>query len=241
MANALRGCNRWLQVGIYQPSLLNFMRKHLFATLLLACGMPLTGSFAAYAAPEPQQQGQSVVTINGTVIDENGEPVIGASVVQKGVSTNAAATDYDGKFALRVVPGTTLRISYVGYKTIEVPAQQGMQVALTPSTEMLDQLVVVGFGTQKRANLTGAVATVDVAQAMESRPVADVTKALQGAIPGLTITTANGDIAGNATINIRGTGTLNSGSNSSPLVLVDGVEGDLTNINPNDVESISVL
>lgn len=242
MANAPRGCNHWLQVGIYQPSLLNFMRKHLFATLLLACGMPLTGSFAAYAAPEPQQQGQSVVTITGFVIDENGEPVIGASVVQKGVSTNAAATDYDGKFALRVAPGTTLRISYVGYKTIEVPAQQGMQVALTPSTEMLDQLVVVGFGTQKRANLTGAVATVDVAQAMESRPVADVTKALQGAIPGLTITTANGDIAGNATINIRGTGTLANGHTSSPLIVVDGVVvDDLSFVNSDDIESISVL
>ena len=93
MVKVLQDPSYWLRLGIYQPSLLNFMRKHLFATLLLACGMPLTGSFAAYAAPEPQQQGQSVVTITGFVIDENGEPVIGASVVQKGVSTNAAATD----------------------------------------------------------------------------------------------------------------------------------------------------
>ena len=242
MAKAVTGCNCWLRVGIYQPSLLNFMRKHLFATLLLACGMPLTGSFAAYAAPEPQQQGQSVVTINGTVIDENGEPVIGASVVQKGVSTNAAATDYDGKFALRVAPGTTLRISYVGYKTVEVAAQQGMQVALTPSTEMLDQLVVVGYGTQKRANLTGAVATVDVARVMDSRSTTDVTKALQGAVPGLTITNSNGDINGTPSIKIRGTGTLSNGQTSKPLIVVDGVVvEDLSFINPNDIADISVL
>ena len=218
------------------------MRKHLFVTLLLACGMPLNGSFAAYAAPEPQSQGQTVVTITGSVLDENNEPVIGASVVQKGVSRNATATDFDGKFSIRVPQGAVLSISYVGYKTIEVAAAQGMVVSLQPTTEVLNELVAVGYGSQKRANLTGAVATVDVARAMDSRPVTDVAKALQGAVPGLTITVANGDIAGNPSINIRGTGTLSNGHDSSPLIVVDGVPvDDLSFVNPEDIESISVL
>ncbi len=218
------------------------MRKQLFVTLLLACGMPLTGNFAAFAAPEPQAQSQAAVTITGTVLDENNEPVIGASVVQKGVQTNAAATDFDGNFSLRVVPGTTLRISYVGYKPVEVAAAQGMMVYLQPTTEQLNELVAIGYGSQKRANLTGAVATVDVARTMDSRPVTDVTKALQGSVPGLTITTANGDITSNATINIRGVGTLTNSQSSSPLIVVDGVPvDDLSFINPEDIEAISVL
>ncbi len=218
------------------------MRKHLFVTLLLACGMPLAGNFAAYASPEPQSQSQSVVTVNGTILDENGEPVIGASVVQKGVSTNAAATDIDGKFALRVKPGTTLRVSYVGYKTVDVAAAEGMTVTLTPTTEVLNELVAVGYGTQKRANLTGAVASVDVSKAMESRPVTDVTKALQGAVPGLTITTNSGGLDASPSINIRGVGTLSNGHTSNPLIVVDGVPvEDMSMLNPEDIAEISVL
>lgn len=219
------------------------MRKHLFVTLLLACGMPLTGNFAAYAAPEPQQQGQSVVTITGTVLDENNEPVIGASVVQKGVSSNAVVSNYDGNFTLRVKPGTPLLISFVGYKTVEVAAQQGMTVYLQPTTEMLNELVAIGYGTQKRANLTGAVATVDVARVMDSRPVTDVTKALQGAVPGLTITNSNGAINGTPSIKIRGTGSLSATNQASdPLIVVDGVVvEDLSFVNPNDIADISIL
>lgn len=218
------------------------MRKHLFVTLLLACGMPLTGTFAAYAAPEPQSQGQSVVTITGTVLDENNEPVIGASVVQKGVSKNAVATNFDGNFTIQVRPGTTLVVSYVGYKSVEATASQGMTVYLQPTTEQLNELVAIGYGSQKRANLTGAVATVDVARAIDSRPATDVARALQGAVPGLTITMANGDISSNPTINIRGTGTLSNGHNSAPLIVVDGVTvDDLSFVNPEDIESISVL
>ena len=145
------------------------MRKHLFVTLLLTCGMPLSGTFAAYANPEPQSQSQAAVTINGTVLDENNEPVIGASVFQKGVSSNAAATDVNGHFAIRVKPGTKLTVSYVGYKSIDVAAANGMNVYLQPTTEMLNELVAVGYGSQKRANLTGAVATVDVEKVMDSR------------------------------------------------------------------------
>ena len=218
------------------------MRKHLFVTLLLACGMPLTGNFAAFAAPEPQSQSQSVVTINGTVLDENNEPVIGASVAQKGVQGNATATDFDGNFAIRVPAGSILRISYVGYKPVEMTAKQGMMVYMQPTTEQLNELVAIGYGTQKKANLTGAVASVDVARVMDSRPVQDVTRALQGAVPGLTITTTSGDFSSNPTIKIRGTGTLSNGMSSAPLIVVDGVAvEDMSYLNPEDIADISVL
>lgn len=204
--------------------------------------MPLTGNFAAFASPEPQSQGQAVTTITGTVLDENNEPVIGASVYQKGVKSNAVTTNYDGNFTIRVPRGTTLVISYVGYKNTELAAADGMTVYMQPTTEMLNELVAIGYGSQKKANLTGAVATVDVARAMDSRPVTDVAKALQGAVPGLTITTANGDISANPTINIRGTGTLSNSHSSAPLIVVDGVPvDDMSFLNPDDIEAISVL
>lgn len=133
------------------------MRKHLYLTMLLLAGMPMLGTVSASANPEPQQQGQAATLINGTVLDENNEPVIGASVVQKGVKSNAVATDAFGNFKIRIPAGTTLEISYVGYKAVTMPAANDMTVYLEPTTETLNQLVVVGYGTQKKANLTGAV------------------------------------------------------------------------------------
>lgn len=218
------------------------MRKHLFMTLLLVCGMSYAGTFAAYAAPEPQQQGQSAIAISGIVLDENNEPVIGASVVQKDNMKNAAATDFDGNFTLSLVPGTMLRVSYVGYKTVEIAASQGMEIYLQPTTEQLNELVAIGYGSQKKANLTGAVATVDVARVMDSRPASDVAKALQGAVPGLTITSSSGDISASPSINIRGLGTLSNGHTSNPLIVVDGVPvDDMSFLNPEDIAEISVL
>lgn len=218
------------------------MRKHLYLTMLLLAGTPALGTFQAQANPEPQVQGQAATTITGTVLDENNEPVIGASVVQKGVSGNAVATDAFGHFKLRVPLGAPLMVSYVGYKTIEIKAAQDLTVYLEPTSEMLNELVAVGYGSQKRANLTGAVATVDVARTMDSRPATDVAKALQGAVPGLTITSANGSIEGSPTINIRGTGTLSNSHTSSPLIVVDGVPvDDMSFLNPEDIAEISVL
>ena len=218
------------------------MRKHLFVTLLLTCGLPFGYGFSAFAEPAPQTQNQNVATITGTVLDENNEPVIGASVMQKGVKTNAVTTNFEGNFVIKVAPGTPLRISYVGYKTEDIAAANGMTVYLQPTTEQLDQLVVVGYGTQKKANLTGAVATVDVARVMDSRPASDVAKALQGAVPGLTITNASGDISANPTINIRGVGTLSNSHTSNPLIVVDGVPvDDMSFLNPEDIQDISVL
>ena len=203
--------------------------------------MPFGAQMWAAANPEPQQQSQGVVTIKGTVLDENEEPVIGASVTPKGQKTGVS-TDAFGNFTISVKPGTMLNVAYVGYKEVSIKAANDMMVYLQPTTELLDQLVVVGYGTQKRANLTGAVATVDVARTMDSRPQTDVARALQGAVPGLTISTANGDITSNPSIRIRGTGTLTNGQDSSPLIIIDGVPSeDLSTINPEDIADISVL
>ncbi len=202
----------------------------------------MVGTFTAMANPEPQQQGQSVSIIQGTVLDENNEPVIGATVSQKGVKSNSVATDAFGNFKIRVAAGAALEVSYVGYKAETVSAANGMMVYLQPTTEMLNELVAIGYGSQKRANLTGAVATVDVARTMDSRPVQDVTKALQGAVPGLTITNTDGGIASGSSINIRGVGTMSNGQNSNPLIIIDGVASDdLAYLNPEDIQEISVL
>lgn len=218
------------------------MSKHLLVTLLLTCGMPLSGSMTALANPEPQTQQQGVESITGTVYDENNEPVIGATVSASGAKGQGVMTDAFGHFTLKVRVGAPLKVGYVGYKTVEVPAARDMQVYLQPTTEILDQLVVVGYGEQKRANLTGAVATVDVARTMDSRPATDVAKALQGAVPGLTITTSNGDIEASPTINIRGVGTLSNSHTSAPLIVVDGVPvEDMSFLNPEDIADISVL
>ena len=216
------------------------MRKHLFVTLLLTCGLPFSGQMFASANPEPQQAAQAQ-TIKGTVLDENNEPVIGASVTLKG-QTKGVSTDAFGNFAITAAPGSMITVSYVGYKTETVKAAQGMNVYLQPTTEMLNQLVVVGYGTQKKADLTGAVATVDVAKTLDNRAAGDVTKMLQGAVPGLTINNASGEIGNDASINIRGLGTLSNGHTSAPLIVVDGMPVDnLSFLNPEDIEDISVL
>ena len=207
---------------------------------MLLAGAPLC-AFHAQAEAAPQTQSQSVATITGSVFDENNEPVIGANVTPKG-ATKGVNTDAFGNFTIKVTPGTTLNVSYVGYKTMSVAAANGMSVYLQPTTEQLEQLVVVGYGTQKKANLTGAVATVDVARVMDSRPVQDVTKALQGTVPGLTITNTDGGIASGSSISIRGVGTMSNGQNASPLIIIDGVASDdLAYLNPEDIQDISVL
>lgn len=184
---------------------------------------------------------KATLTISGTVKDSKGEPVIGANVMEKGTN-RGIVTDLDGKFTLKVTPGATITVSYLGYKTQTLKAAPTMNVSLEEDNALLDEVVVVGFGTQKRANLTGAVATVDVSKAMDARPVGDVTKALQGAVPGLTITSSSGDITAAPSIKIRGTGTLSNNQTSNPLIVVDGVPvDDLSYVNPDDIQDISVL
>ncbi len=201
-----------------------------FALMLV---MALTSiSLSALAAP---------VSISGRVIDANGDPLIGVNITEVGTQ-NGAITDIDGAFAITAEKNATLSVTYIGYRTQEVRAHNGMTVMLREDTQVLDEVVAVGYGTQKKANLTGAVTSVDVSKTLDSKSETDVAKALQGSVPGLTITNENGDIYGDPTIVIRGIGTLSNSGKSTPLYVVDGVPMDnLSYINPNDIESISVL
>ena len=195
------------------------------------------GNATAEAVVAQQQQ----VRITGTVKDANGEPIIGANVSEKG-TMNGIITDLGGKFTLNVASGATLVISYIGYQSQELKAEAGKeyQITLKDDSELLDEVVVVGFGTQKKVNLTGSVG-IATAKELESRPVSSAVQALQGVVPGLNITTSSGAMDGNMDIAVRGTGTIGEGSSGSPLILIDGMEGDINTINPQDIESISVL
>lgn len=179
--------------------------------------------------------------VTGKVVDANGEPVIGATVIEQGTS-NGTVTDFDGNFSLNVVSNTLLEVSYIGYKSQVLKAVYGKTISVTlkEDTEMLDEVVVVGFGTQKKVNLTGAVGVVS-AEELQERPVTNAVQALQGVVPGLQITQTNGSLEDTPSINVRGMTTIGQGTSGSPLVLIDGMEGDLNTINPQDIANISVL
>ena len=180
-------------------------------------------------------------TATGVVKDALGETVIGASVIVKG-TTNGTITDFDGNFSLPgVKKGDIIQISFVGYQTQEIAWNgQPLNVILADDTQALEEVVVVGFGTQKKVNLTGAVSTVD-SKAISARPVNSVTDALQGAVAGMNFSVGSqgGALNSDKKFNIRGTGTIGSGSSVSPLVLIDGMEGDMNALNPQDIENIS--
>ena len=174
--------------------------------------------------------------ITGTVSDAMG-PVIGATVMEKG-TTNGTVTDFDGNFRLKVEPGRVLVFSYVGYQTLELPAKQGMAVVMQEDALSLNEVVVTGYTTQRKADLTGAVSVVSVTELQkqnENNPM----KALQGRVPGMNIQ-ADGNLAGAATVRIRGIGTLND---NDPLYIIDGVptKAGMHELNGNDIESIQVL
>jgi len=175
--------------------------------------------------------------MNGVVVDATGEPVIGASVVVVG-TTMGTVTDFDGLFELEAAKGSKLQFSYIGFKNQQLTGATNMKVTLSEDNELLDEVVVVGYGTQKRVNLTGAVSTIDE-KTINARPVPSPVQALQGADPSLNIVQASGDPTAGYEMNIRGASSLTSGA--SPLVLIDGVEGSLTRLNANDIESISIL
>ena len=206
------------------------MKRSLFVFLMLL------GSLCIYAQHS---------SITGKITDRQHEPIIGASVVVKG-SSQGVISDIDGNFTLKNVPSEgTLQISYIGYKTSEVdinPSTSFYAITLEEDNQLLDEVVVVGFGTQRRANLTEAVATVDT-KALESRPVTSLGQSLQGTVPGLNLSVGNmgGQLGQSMDVNIRGTGTISTGSTAATLVLIDGIEGNMNNLNPDDVESISVL
>lgn len=209
------------------------------STLLLSSGNVIATQITIDGSLRVTEQLQTQI-VNGLVVDVNGEPVIGASVVEKG-TTNGGITDINGKFTLNVKPGSTLQISFVGYQTQEVKATKTVKVVLKEDSELLSEVVVVGYGTQKKANLTGAVATVDVNKTLDSRPIADIGRGLQGSVPGVNITIPTGEIGSDPLIKIRGQIGSISGNNT-PLILLDNVEiPSIQMVNPNDVQSISVL
>lgn len=181
--------------------------------------------------------------VTGTVKDANGEPIIGATVVEKG-TTNGTVTDFDGNYALELSESGTLAVSYIGYKSQEYSVakiRQGqLSVVLKEDTEVMDEVVVVGYAVQKKSDLTGAVGSVK-SESIENQPVTRIDQALQGRISGVQIVSSNGAPGAGSTIRIRGGNSIN-GSNE-PLYVIDGIigAGDLNSINPADIQSIEVL
>ncbi|MDR2921540.1 MAG: TonB-dependent receptor [Tannerella sp.] len=191
-----------------------------------------------YVHPIAAQVSIQRKTVTGTVIDEYNEPVIGANVLEKG-TVNGTVTDINGHFTLEVQGNALLVISYIGYaeKTVSVGNNTVFNVSLLEDAKLLEEVVVVGYGTQKKVNLTGAISAINAA-ILENRPITNATQALQG-VQGIYVNQAGGQPGNDkATIRIRGQGTLN---NNDPLILVDGIEFPLEAINPNDIEHISVL
>ncbi len=191
------------------------------------------GAQLAFAQSQP---------VSGTVIDQStGDPLPGVTVLVKD-SSIGTITDVNGQFSLEAPSKESVLVfSYLGYTSQEVPIgdQKNFNIALKEDAIGLQEVVVVGYGSQKRENLTGAVSTVDVAKALESKPITDISRTLKGVVPGVTITHATGKLNQEAEIKLRGYGSVNGSSN--PLILIDGVEGRLSDVNPESIASISVL
>lgn len=193
------------------------------------------------ASPYGNEHPQDKRGISGIVVDNSGEPIIGANIVVAGTS-NGTITDINGNFSLgEVSEKDKLQISYIGYitKELAVGKNTNFRIELLEDMQAIDEVVVVGYGTQRRVNLSGAVAQVD-SKELANRPISNISSGIQGLMPGVTVTSGQGRPGGDgSTIRIRGVGTLNS---ASPYILIDGIEaGSMNQIDPNDIESISVL
>ncbi len=203
------------------------MKKSKFFFLLLA--------FVMMSATTLAQQR----TFTGVVVDDQQEPVIGASVVQKG-TTNGTVTDYDGNFTLKASEGATLVVSYLGMTTQEVKAADGLRVVLQADNKLLDEVVVIGYGVQKRSVVTASIAKVS-ADDLEGKTRLRADDALKGMAAGVNVTSASGQPGAKSMIRVRGVGTIN---NTDPLYIIDGMPTDqdgMESVNPNDIESIEVL
>lgn len=222
-----------------KPELFKFLnnalqRVHfLLYSTLLTCFITM-GAYSAHA------QSSEKTPINGQVLDENNLPLAGASVIEVG-TTNGAQTDFDGVFKLNTNKNATLRISYIGFTTVEVPlnGKTNIIVNLKENAESLDQIVVVGYGSQKKSDVIGSVTSIKVEEAV-SLPTADVGSMLLGRAPGVQVTVNNAEPGGNSNILIRGRNSISGGN--SPLVIVDGVPfNDINDVNPNAIDSIEIL
>ncbi len=187
-------------------------------------------------------------TLNGIVKDDKGLPMAGVTVSVKGTTTSTS-TDEDGAFSVEVNSNSDILVfSYQGFQTREIPANAASNVTLMPSEDVLEEVVVVGFGTQKKKDLTGAITQVNADQ-INNRPVANLGQALKGLIPNLNVSVNNGSPNASTNLNVRGTTSLEYNddekryvsSNGSPLILVDGIQMDFNNLNPEDIESVTTL
>lgn len=221
---------------------LKFSSRRILFSAAMATAL-LTGSpLQAFADVNEVQSVLQSGTVKGLVVDTSGEPIIGATIAVKGTGTGMIS-DIDGNFTVNASPKATLVISYVGYKTQEVAVngKNNLRIVMQEDSEMLDEVVVVGYGTQKKETLTGAVSQIKGDEVLKGRAASNVGTALQGAIPGMTITRSSSRPTEDAKITIRGGISANS---TDPLVLIDGVDAyawELNQINPNDIESVSVL
>ena len=198
--------------------------------------MAVTGTARNVAEQQDQQK------LSGVITDRQGDPITGATITIAGKNIGVVS-DLNGHFSIAAKPGERLSISYVGYKTVKVAAAHSMKITLEEDAGQINEVVVVGYGTQKKVNLTGAVANVNVEEAIASRPITDVAKALQGITPGLTITNRIGGVGTESSVKLRGSvGSLSAEGGTAPLILVDNVEVPSLNlVNPDDIETISVL
>lgn len=192
---------------------------------LLALLFPMTGFAQA-------------IQVKGTVLDASGMSVIGASVLEKG-TTNGVITDLDGNFELTVSPKGTFVISYVGFQTqeIQVNNQRNFKITLSEDTEVLDEVVVVGYGTMKKSDMTGAISSVDVDE-LAKRTTTNPAEALQGKIAGVNIMKSGGNAGAGVSVKIRG---VKSFGDNEPLYIIDGFPGDINSVNPVDIQSMEVL
>ena len=204
----------------------NYFKERIILLILLFAFMTPFGALA------------QTIQLTGLVTDAANEPIIGASVVEKG-TTNGVITDFDGNFALSVSPKATIIISYVGYATQEVPVngKTNIRVTLKEDTEMLDEVVVVGYGTMKKSDMTGAISSVDVDDLVK-RTTTNPAEALQGKIAGVNIMKAGGNAGAGVQVKIRGVKTF---GDNQPLYIIDGFPGDIENVNPQDIQSMEVL
>ena len=180
------------------------------------------------------------IKVTGKVVDANGEPIIGATIKEQGTS-NGAISDIDGNFSFETADNANLEVSYIGYQNRKIKVQKGKVLAITlqEDTEMLDEVVVVGYGTVKKANVVGSIAKIN-SDVIQDRPVGRAEQALQGQMAGVSVRSTSGAPGSDITINVRGAASING--ESTPLYVVDGVPIDnLSGINPNDIESIDVL
>lgn len=185
------------------------------------------------------QQVNKNTAISGTVVDETGEPMIGVSVTEVGTKVGVA-TDIDGNFTLNVARGSEIRFSYIGYKSqsIKAEGQTGLTIKLAPDNNVLDDVVVVGYGTVKKRDLTGAISSVK-ADVITLTPSSNPMDALQGRVAGLDITQSSGRPGESLSIQLRGNRSITA--SGDPLFIIDGMPGNYATINPNDIESIEVL